>query len=68
MADRSGGQFLPQFPDVPFIVTGPDPAAVERQAEQILARITVVVDSDRAPHRAGSPAVPGPEREATRAP
>ncbi|MGW6388932.1 ATP-grasp domain-containing protein [Streptomyces sp. NPDC055103] len=53
-----------------FIVTGPDPAAVERQAEQILARITVVVDSDRAPHRAGSPAVPGPspEREATRAP
>ncbi|MCB5911078.1 ATP-grasp domain-containing protein [Streptomyces pinistramenti] len=53
-----------------FIVTGPDPAAVERQAEQTLARITVVVDSDRAPHRAGSPAVPGPgpEREATRAP
>lgn len=53
-----------------FIVTGPDPAAVERQAEQILAQITVVVDSDRAPHRAGSPAVPGPgpEREATRAP
>ncbi|WP_052770400.1 ATP-grasp domain-containing protein [Streptomyces sp. CNQ-509] len=53
-----------------FIVTGPDPAAVERQAEQILAQITVVVDSDRPPHRAGSPAVPGPgpEREATRAP
>ncbi|MER7043647.1 ATP-grasp domain-containing protein [Streptomyces jumonjinensis] len=53
-----------------FIVTGPDPAAVERQAEQILARITVVVDSDRAPHHAGSPAArePGPEREVTRAP
>ncbi|MBV7674169.1 ATP-grasp domain-containing protein [Streptomyces halstedii] len=52
-----------------FIVTGPDPAAVERQAEQILARITVVIDSDRAPHHAGSPVVPGPglEREATHA-
>ncbi|MYQ96672.1 ATP-grasp domain-containing protein [Streptomyces sp. SID4946] len=46
-----------------FIVTGPDPGAVERQAEQLLARITVVVDSNRAPHRAGSPAVPGPGPE-----
>lgn len=53
-----------------FIVTGPDPAAVERQAEQILARISVVVDSDAPAHRAGSPAAPGPgpEREATHAP
>ncbi|MEX3104962.1 ATP-grasp domain-containing protein [Streptomyces sp. V2] len=53
-----------------FIVTGPDPAAVERQAEQLLARITVVVDSDGASHCAGSPAVPGRarNREATRAP
>ncbi|WP_338682443.1 ATP-grasp domain-containing protein [Streptomyces acidiscabies] len=41
-----------------FIVTGPDPAAVERQAEQILARITVVVDPDSASNHS-----PGPERE-----
>ena len=53
-----------------FIVTGPDPAAVERRAEQILTGITVVVDPDHTPHHAGSPAGPGPgpEREATRAP
>ncbi|MFG2227782.1 hypothetical protein [Streptomyces sp. NPDC048644] len=52
-----------------FIVTGSDPVAVERRAEQVLAGITVVVDSDAPARRTGSPAPgPGPEGEATHAP
>lgn len=52
-----------------FIVTGSDPAAVERRAEQMLARITVVVDSDHtALRRITGCSRSGPRNGGTRAP